>query len=66
MRFPGIRLVEETKQKFVAFESVLKNNKKEKKTVTVIVGQFYHIKAPTKNSFEMPTKFTLEDLRKST
>ena len=39
MRFPGIRLVEQTKQKFRRFESVLK--KKQKKRVTVRVGLFY-------------------------
>ena len=36
MRFPGIRLVEQSEQKFCRFESVLK-----KKLVTVIVGLFY-------------------------
>ena len=35
MRFPGIRLVEQTEQKFRRFGSVLK------KRVTVIVGLFY-------------------------
>ena len=43
MRFPGIRLVEQTEQKFRRFESVLT------KRVTVIVGFLYYIKAPTKN-----------------
>ena len=37
MRFPGIRLVEQSEQKFHRFESVL--NKK--KRVTVLVGLFY-------------------------
>ena len=44
MRFPHIRLVEQSEQKFenfVAFETVLKENKKEKKTRgTVIIGLF--------------------------
>ena len=48
MRFPGIRLVEQTKQKFRRrFESVLT----EKKRVTLIVGLLL-IKAPTKNEFK--------------
>ena len=38
MRFPRIRLVEQTEQKLRRFQSVLKE---EKKLVTVIVGLFY-------------------------
>ena len=49
MRLPGIRLVEQTEQKFRRFESVLK---KGKKRATLLVGFFYlFIEAPTKNSF---------------
>ena len=40
MRFPGIRLVEQTEQKFRRIRDCL-NRKKEKKQVTVIVGLFY-------------------------
>ena len=39
MRFPDIRLVEQTEQKFRRFESLEK--KTNKKRVTVIVGLFY-------------------------
>ena len=45
MRFPRIRLVDQTEHKFRRFESVLE--KKEKKRLTVIVGLLL-IKAPTK------------------
>ena len=41
MRFPGIRLVEQIEQNFVAFESVLMKNIKEKKRVAVIVRLFF-------------------------
>ena len=48
MRFPGIRLVEQTKQKFRRFESVLKKNKK-KKTSDCKSRALLLIKAPTLN-----------------
>ena len=40
MRFPGIRLVEQTEQKFRRIRDCLKNKKKQKKQATVIVGLF--------------------------
>ena len=43
MRFPGIRLVEQTEQKFCRIRGCLKG----KKRVAVIVG-LYYINAPTK------------------
>ena len=54
MRFPGIRLVEQTEQKFRRFESVLT------KRVTVIVGFLYYIKAPTKN-YQQIKRLSLRD-----
>ena len=45
MRFPGVRLVEQTEQKFRHIRFCLE----EKKRVTVIVGLFNYIKPPTKN-----------------
>ena len=44
MRFPGIRLLKKTERKF------LKENKKGKKRMTVIVGLFYFLEAPTKKT----------------
>ena len=48
MRFPDIRLVEQIEQKFRRIRICLEE--KQKKRVTVTVGLFYYIKAPTKNS----------------
>ena len=43
MRFPSIRLVEQTQQKF----RQTRDYRKERKRVTAIVGLFYYINAPT-------------------
>ena len=51
MRFPGIRLGEQTEQKFGCIRDCLKE--KQKKRVTVIARLFYYIKAPTKNGFKI-------------
>ena len=40
MRFPGIRLIEQTEQKFRRFRDCPKQKKKNKR-VTVIFGLFY-------------------------
>ena len=48
MRFPGIRLVELIEQNFRRIR-VCPKEKQKKRAVTVIVGLFYYIKAPTKN-----------------
>ena len=47
MRFPGIRLVEQTEQEFTRFESVF-FFKKKKKTSNCISRALLLIKAPTK------------------
>ena len=52
MLFPGIRLVEQTEQKFCCIRIC----PKEKKRVTVIVGLFCHIKAPTEKLFDFPVR----------
>ena len=46
MRFRGIRLVEHIEQKFRRIRVCLEKHQKEK-PLTVIVGLFYYIKAPT-------------------
>ena len=53
MRFPDIRLVEQTEQEFRCIRVCLnltENRKKIKKRMTVLVRFFYFMKAPTKNA----------------
>ena len=51
MRFPGIRLVEQTEQKFRRFESVF--FKKKRKTSDCTSRALLLIKAPTKNNYNI-------------